>query len=110
MFSSITMASSTTNPTERIRAIMDRLSRLKSSRYITENVPTMENGSAMLGIAVAEALRRNRKITRITSASVTAMVDLNVAEGLADVLRAVAANAEVHRGRQLRLECRQSAA
>ena len=74
MFSSITMASSTTNPTERMRAIMDRLSRLKFSRYITENVPTMENGSAMLGIAVAEALRRKRKITRTTSASVTAMV------------------------------------
>src|ERR1017187_4262041 len=75
MFSSITMASSTTNPMERIRAIMEILLMLKFSRYITENVPTMENGSAMAGIMVAEKLRRKRKITRITSARVAAMVN-----------------------------------
>ena len=36
----------------------------------------MENGSAMLGITVAEALRRNRKITRITRPMVSNMVNL----------------------------------
>ena len=40
-----------------------------------ENVPMMEIGSAMAGINVAEALRRNRKITMITRASETAMVN-----------------------------------
>ncbi len=75
MFSSITMASSTTKPTERISAIMEMLFMLKFSRYITEKVPTTEKGSAMAGIMVAEALRRNRKITRITRPSVTAMVN-----------------------------------
>ena len=75
MFSSMTMASSTTNPMERISAIMEMLLRLKLSRYITEKVPTMEKGSAMAGIMVAEKFRRNRKITMMTSASVAAMVN-----------------------------------
>src|SRR5664280_3267724 len=75
MFSSMTMASSTTNPMERIRAIMERLSRLKSSRYITAKVPTMEKGSAMLGMMVADKFRRNRKITITTSDSVRTMVN-----------------------------------
>ena len=75
MFSSITMASSTTKPMERISAIIEMLFRLKFSRYITAKVPTIENGSAIAGIMVAEKFRRNRKITRITSASVAAMVN-----------------------------------
>ena len=75
MFSSMTMASSTTNPMERISAIREMLFRLKSSRYITENVPTMENGSAVAGIMVAERFRRNRKITRTTSERVASMVN-----------------------------------
>src|SRR5271156_5367605 len=36
--------------------------------YITPKVPMMDIGNAKLGINVAERLRRNRKITRITSA------------------------------------------
>ena len=75
MFSSMTMASSTTNPTHRMRAIMDRLSRLKSRTYITANVPMMEKGSARLGIAVAERFRRNRKITMTTRPRVSSKVN-----------------------------------
>ena len=45
MFSSITIASSTTKPTASVSAISDRLSRLKSSSAITENVPTIAIGS-----------------------------------------------------------------
>ena len=75
IFSSMTMASSTTNPMERISAIIEMLFMLKFSRYITENVPTTEKGSAMAGIMVAEKLRRKRKITRMTSARVAAMVN-----------------------------------
>src|SRR5947209_13671893 len=67
MFSSMTMASSTTNPTDRVSAIRDRLSRLYPSRYITTKVPTMDIGSATLGMAVAERLRRDRKSTRLNS-------------------------------------------
>ncbi len=75
IFSNMTMASSTTKPMERMSAIIEMLLMLKSSRYITEKVPTMENGSAMAGIMVAEKLRRNRKMTRMTRARVAAMVN-----------------------------------
>ncbi len=75
IFSSMTIASSTTNPMERISAIMEMLLMLKFSRYITANVPTMENGSAIAGIMVAEKFRRKRKITMITSPRVAAMVN-----------------------------------
>ena len=66
MFSSITTASSTTKPTDSVRAIKDRLSRLKFSKYIAANVPTIEVGSASVGMIVARTLRRKRKITSTT--------------------------------------------
>ena len=68
MFSNITTASSTTNPTDRVRAISERLSRLKPSRYITANVNTIDVGRASVGIIVALTLRRKRKITSTTRA------------------------------------------
>ena len=71
MFSSITMASSTTKPTHSVSAMSDRLSRLYPSRYITANVPISDKGTARLGMTVAERLRRNRKITSTTSATVS---------------------------------------
>src|ERR1035441_5086729 len=49
MFSSMTMASSTTKPMERISAIMEMLLRLKLSSFMTAKVPTMENGSQLPG-------------------------------------------------------------
>ena len=66
MFSSMTIASSTTKPTEIVSAISDRLSRLKFSRYIAPNVPISATGTVMLGMIVAHPLRRNRKITITT--------------------------------------------
>src|ERR1035437_4189610 len=71
MFSIITMASSTTNPVEMVKAIKLKLFRLYPSRYITPKVPTNESGTAMLGITVAARLRQNRKITMTTSATVS---------------------------------------
>ena len=71
MFSSITIASSTTNPTANVNAINDKLSMLKSSAYITEKVPMMAIGSVRLGMTVATALRRKKKITATTSTSAT---------------------------------------
>ena len=75
MFSSITMASSTTKPTESVSAISERLSRLYLSWCIAANVPTTESGSARLGMMVAGRFRRNRKMTRITSTSVSSSVN-----------------------------------
>src|SRR6476660_4496129 len=71
MFSIMTIASSTTKPVEIVSAINVRLLRLKPSRYITASVPTSDNGTATLGMIVADRLRRNRKITITTSATVS---------------------------------------
>src|SRR5665811_1064579 len=85
MFSSMTMASSTTNPMERISAIIEMLLRQKLSRYITEKVPTMEKGSAIAGIMVAEKFRRNRKMTMMTRASVCLLYTSDAADDLTRV-------------------------
>ena len=62
----MTIASSTTKPVEIVSAISVRLFRLKPSRYITPNVPTSESGTATLGMTVAAAVRRKRKMTMTT--------------------------------------------
>jgi hypothetical protein len=67
MFSSTTIASSTTKPTDSVSAISDRLSRLYPSADMPANVPTIAIGSASEGMIVADARRRNRKITPTTS-------------------------------------------
>src|SRR3981081_554038 len=69
MFSIITMASSTTNPVEIVSAIKERLFRLKPTRYMIPKVPIRESGKATLAITVAQARRKKRKITRLTSAT-----------------------------------------
>jgi hypothetical protein len=69
MFSSTTIASSTTKPTASVSAMSDMLSRLYPSRYMTAKVATMDIGSARLGIAVARRFRRKRKITITTRQS-----------------------------------------
>src|SRR5271170_5392025 len=71
MFSIITIASSTTKPVEIVSAIKDKLSSEYPSRYITPKVPTSDSGTATLGIIVAERLRRNKKMTITTSATVS---------------------------------------
>src|SRR5215813_6365830 len=67
MFSSTTIASSTTKPVEMASAISDRLSRLYPNRYITPHVPTSERGTEMLGMIVARTVRKNTNTTKITS-------------------------------------------
>ncbi|MCW0449380.1 hypothetical protein NB706_002214 [Xanthomonas sacchari] len=69
MFSMTTMASSTTKPTDRVSASIEMLSRLKCSRRITAKVPISEVGSTSATIRVAIQLRRNSRITTITSTS-----------------------------------------
>jgi len=75
MFSSMTMASSTTKPTASVSAISERLSSEKPSRYITANVPMSDIGSARLGMIVAETFRRKTKITITTRKSVSISVN-----------------------------------
>ena len=75
MFSSITMASSTTKPTASVSAISDRLSSEYPNAYITAKVPMSDIGSARLGMIVAETFRRKMKITITTRNSVSISVN-----------------------------------
>ena len=74
MFSIMTIASSTTNPTEIVKASSEMLSRLKPARYITAKVASSDNGTARLGITVAHSVRRNRKMTMTTRQIVSSIV------------------------------------
>ena len=68
IFSSTTIASSTTKPVASVIASSEKLSTLKLSRCMTMNVPMIESGIAIDGMSVARTLRRKRKITITTSA------------------------------------------
>jgi hypothetical protein len=60
MFSSITMASSTTNPTASVRASSETLLSEYPPTYMAPNVPTIDTGSASAGMMVADRRRTNR--------------------------------------------------
>ena len=79
MFSSMTMASSTTKPTESVSAMSEMLSRLKPSWYMTAKAPTTDMGRARLGMMVAGMFRKNRKITMMTRATVRTRVNFTSA-------------------------------
>src|ERR1700686_4140191 len=75
MFSTTTMASSTTKPTAMVSAISDKLSRLKCIRYIAANEPASASGTVTLGMSVAQKLRRNKRITSTTRQMVSSSVN-----------------------------------
>src|SRR5215469_5012589 len=90
MFSSTTIASSTTNPVEMARAIRDKLSRLYPSRYITPNVPTSERGTAILGIIVARTVRKNTNTTMITSMiDIRRVLSISLTDALTETVRSI---------------------
>ena len=67
VFSSTTMASSTTKPVATVSAIRLRLFSEKPSRYITPKVPSSDTTVATAGMMVARTLRRNTLTTSTTS-------------------------------------------
>ena len=66
-FSIITIASSTTKPTETASAISERLSIEKPTHHISAQVPASESGTVMPAAIVGVARRRNTNTTSITS-------------------------------------------
>ena len=74
MFSTITIASSTTRPTE--STIASSVSRLivKPATSIRKTAPTSEIGIATTGMSTERTEPRNRKITTITISSVSVSV------------------------------------
>ena len=66
MFSSMTIASSTTKPTDSVKASSVMLLIENPKTYIAAQVPTSETGTASAGMRVADTVRRNKKITMTT--------------------------------------------
>ena len=64
------MASSTTKPSASVRASRLTLSSEKPNMAMPAKVPMMDSGSASAGMNVARQVRRNARMTRITSAAV----------------------------------------
>src|SRR6201747_2959279 len=82
------MASSTTKPTAMVSAIKDRLSRLKLGTYIIATVPNSASGTVTPGMIVAQAVRKNRKITSTTSTMVIpSVISTSRTEALMVVVR-----------------------
>ena len=74
IFSSTTIASSTTNPTAKVSPNSEILSRLYDRPHNNATAPIREIGNDKVGIAVAINRRKNRKITRTTNTMVPARV------------------------------------
>ena len=74
MFSTTTIASSTTKPTATTSATSVRLLRLKPIRYIAAAVATKATTSTAATITVADSWRRNKPMTSTTKPIVTASV------------------------------------
>ena len=66
-FSTTTIASSTTRPIARIRPKRVSMLMEKPSRCMPTNVPTMDTGTARIGITVARSDCRKTNTTRTTS-------------------------------------------
>ncbi|MNK53155.1 hypothetical protein D3C87_721070 [compost metagenome] len=88
MFSSMTIASSTTRPVARVSAISERLFKLKPMNDITPKVARIDTGSAKAGIKVADRFLRKRKMTMMTSPIVSTSVNwTSLTDSRMEVLR-----------------------
>ncbi len=74
-FSIITIASSTTKPTETASAISERLSIEKPATHMAAQVPASESGTVTPAAIVAAARRRNTNTTSITRQTVASSVN-----------------------------------
>ena len=100
MFSSTTMASSTTRPVATISAISDRLFSEKPQRYITAKLPTSATGTAATGIIAARQLRQEQQHDEDDQADGDEQRALRLVQRRADGRRAVARDVERHAGGQ----------
>ncbi len=66
MFSIITMASSTTKPTEMVSAMSERLSIEKPASHMAAQAPTSDSGTVTPAASTGVMRRRNKNTTAIT--------------------------------------------
>src|SRR5471032_3159878 len=103
VFSSTTMASSTTKPVATVSAISDRLFRLKPSRYITPKVPSSDTTVATAGTKVARRLRRKALTTSTTRMmEMISVTSISCSDERIELVRSVATCSVT--GRQLGLQ------
>ena len=103
------MASSTTKPSARVSASRLTLSSEKLNIAMPAKVPMIDSGSAMAGMNVARQVRRNARITRITSTAVSiSVICTSCTESRIDS-GPVAQDVELDGRRQQPLELRQHA-
>ena len=69
MFSIITMASSTTKPTEMVSASSEKLSSAKPTNHIAASVPAIDSGTVTPAATVGTSRRMNSATTSSTSAT-----------------------------------------
>ena len=74
MFSSTTIASSTTRPIASTIASSVSVLIVNPNRYISANAPISDTGIVTIGMIVARRLRRKKKITSTTSTIASTMV------------------------------------
>ena len=86
---------------ERERHEREVVERVAEQPHMTANVPTIDTGSARLGMTVAGRFRRNRKMTRTTSTSVSSSVNCTSSTDVADRLGAVVDDLQLDRGGEL---------
>ena len=74
MFSSTTMASSTTSPIASTMASSVSVLMEKPNRYMRAQAPTSDTGMVTMGMMLARRLRRKKKITSTTRTMASRMV------------------------------------
>ena len=74
MFSSTTMASSTTRPMARTSASSVRVLTVKPAAYISAKAPISDTGMVTSGISEARTLRRKKNTTSATRITASAIV------------------------------------
>ena len=74
MFSIITIASSTTKPTEMVSAISEKLSSMKPMNHMPPSVPQIDSGTVTAAAIVGTSRRMKISTTSSTSAMVISMV------------------------------------
>ena len=110
VFSSTTIASSTTKPVATVSAIRLRLLSEKPSRNITPKVPSSETTVATAGMMVARTLRRNRPTTSTTSAiEISSVISISCSEARIELVLSDATSSSTS-ARQLRAQLRQQRA
>ena len=98
-FSIITMASSTTKPTETASAISERLSIEKPATHMAAQVPASDSGTVMPAATVGAARRRNTNTTSITRTHGRQQRELHVGDAGADGAGAVGQHRDIDAGR-----------